>query len=185
MLDEIMIEAELKMGKAIEVTKEDFATIRTGRANAAMFSRLLVDYYGAPTPMQQLASFQTPEARTMLITPFDKGSMQNMEKAIRDSDLGVNPSNDGQAIRCVLPQLTRERRKEYIKMAQRKGEDAKVSIRNVRRHAKDAIDRAIKDGDVGEDEGRLSEKDLETLTKKHVEMVDTLLKGKESELLEV
>ncbi len=115
MLDEIMIEAELKMGKAIEVTKEDFATIRTGRANAAMFSRLLVDYYGAPTPMQQLASFQTPEARTMLITPFDKGSMQNMEKAIRDSDLGVNPSNDGQAIRCVLPQLTRERRKEYIR----------------------------------------------------------------------
>ncbi len=185
MLDEIMLEAELKMDKAIEVAKEDFASIRTGRANAAMFSRLAVDYYGAPTPLQQLASFQTPEARTMLITPFDKGAMHNIEKAIRDSDLGVNPSNDGHAIRCVLPELTQERRKEYIKMAHRKGEDAKVSIRNIRRHAKDAIDRAIKDGDVGEDEGRHTEKDLEALTKKHVDLVDTLLKGKESELLEV
>lgn len=185
MLDETMFEAEEKMDKAVEVAKEDFASIRTGRANAAMFSKLLVDYYGAPTPLQQLASFQTPEARTMLITPFDKGSMHAVEKAIRDSDLGVNPSNDGNAIRCVLPELTQERRKEYIKMAHRKGEDAKVSIRNIRRHTKDRIDKAIKDGEVGEDEGRHTEKDLEALTKKHVELVDTLLKHKESELLEV
>ena len=185
MLDEIMFEAEEKMEKAIEVAKEDFAGIRTGRANAGMFSKLLVDYYGSPTPLQQLASFHAPEARTMLITPFDKSSMHNVEKAIRDSDLGVNPSNDGVAIRCVLPELTQERRKEYIKMAHRKGEDAKVSIRNIRRHAKDAIDKLIKDGDVGEDEGLRSEKELDALTKKHIDLVDALLKGKEAELLEV
>ncbi|WP_116113024.1 ribosome recycling factor [Austwickia chelonae] len=185
MLDEIMFEAEEKMEKAIEVTKEDFAGIRTGRANAGMFTKLLVDYYGAPTPMQQLASFQTPEARTMLITPFDKSAMAAIEKAIRDSELGVNPSNDGNAIRCVFPELTQERRKEYIKMAHRKGEDAKVSMRNVRRHAKDAIDKLIKDGEVGEDEGMRAEKELDATTKKHTELVDTLLKGKEAELLEV
>ena len=182
MLDETMLEAEEKMEKAIEVAKEDFASIRTGRANAAMFSKLLVDYYGAPTPLQQLASFQTPEARTMLITPFDKGAMANIEKAIRESDLGVNPSNDGHSIRCILPELTAERRKEYVKMAQRKGEDAKVSIRNVRRHAKDQIDRFVKDGEIGEDEGMRTEKELEALTKKHVDQVDELLKGKEAEL---
>ncbi len=185
MLDETMFEAELKMDKAIEVAKEDFASIRTGRANAAMFSKILVDYYGAPTPLQQLASFNSPEPRTILVTPFDKGSMHNIEKAIRNSDLGVNPSNDGNSIRCILPELTQERRKEYIKMAHRKGEDAKISIRNIRRHAKDAIDKAIKDGDCGEDAGMRTEKDLEALTKKHVELVDQLLKGKESELLEV
>ena len=185
MLDETMFEAEEKMEKAVEVAKEDFSSIRTGRANAAMFSKLLVDYYGAPTPLQQLASFQTPEARTMLITPFDKSSLTAVEKALRDSDLGVNPSNDGNTIRCILPQLTEERRKDYIKMAHRKGEDAKISIRNVRRHAKDQIDKAVKDGDIGEDEGTRAEKELEALTKKHVDLVDTLLKGKESELLEV
>ncbi len=185
MLDETMFEAEEKMEKAVEVAKEDFSSIRTGRANAAMFSKLLVDYYGAPTPLQQLSSFQTPEARTMLITPFDKSSLAAVEKALRDSDLGVNPSNDGNTIRCILPQLTEERRKDYIKMAHRKGEDAKISIRNVRRHAKDQIDKAVKDGDIGEDEGTRAEKELEALTKKHVDLVDTLLKGKESELLEV
>lgn len=185
MLDETLFEAEEKMEKAIEVAKEDFASIRTGRANAAMFSKLLVEYYGAPTPLQQLASFQTPEARTMLITPFDKGSMHQIEKSIRDSDLGVNPSNDGNAIRCILPELTQERRKDYIKMAHRKGEDAKISLRNIRRSAKDAIDKFVKDGDVGEDDGARSEKELEAMTKKHVELVDELLKGKEAELLQV
>ncbi|MDO5710421.1 MAG: ribosome recycling factor [Micrococcales bacterium] len=185
MLDETMFEAEEKMEKAVEVAKEDFATIRPGRATASMFSKLLVDYYGAPTPLQQLASFQTPEARTVLITPFDKSSLSAVEKSLRDSDLGVNPSNDGITIRCILPQLTQDRRKEYIKMAHRKGEDAKISIRNIRRHAKDQIDRAVKDGDIGEDEGARAEKELETLTKKHVDLVDALLKGKESDLLEV
>jgi len=185
MLDETMLEAEEKMEKAVEVAKEDFAGIRTGRASAGMFNKLTVEYYGAPTPLQQLASFQTPEARTVLITPFDKSSMSAIEKALRESDLGVNPSNDGVTIRCVLPALTQERRKEYTKMAHRKGEDAKISIRNVRRHAKDLIDKAVKDGDVGEDEGSRAEKELEALTKKYVDSVDVLLKGKEAELLEV
>ena len=185
MLDETMFEAEEKMEKAVEVAKEDFASIRTGRATPGMFNKLQVDYYGAPTPLQQLASFQTPEARTVLITPYDRSSMTAIEKALRDSDLGVNPSNDGQTIRCILPQLTQERRKEYIRMAHRKGEDAKISIRNVRRHAKDSIDKLVKDGEVGEDEGARTEKELEALTKRHVELVDALLKGEESELLEV
>ena len=185
MIDETLLEAEEKMDKALEVAKEDFAAIRTGRANAAMFSKIFVEYYGSPTPLQQLASFNVTEARTVLISPFDKTAMTAIEKALRDSDLGVNPSNDGNTIRCILPQLTEERRKDYIKMAHRKGEDAKISIRNVRRHAKDQIDKAVKDGDIGEDEGTRAEKELEALTKKHVALVDTLLKGKESELLEV
>src|SRR5215208_3288846 len=148
MIDETLFEAEEKMEKAVEVAKEDFAGIRTGRANPGMFNKLMVDYYGAPTPLQQLASFQTPEARTILISPFDKTAMKAIEKAIRDADLGVNPSNDGNIIRCILPQLTEERRKEYIKMARHKGEEAKVSVRNIRRKAKDELDRLIKDGEV-------------------------------------
>ncbi|GGB20045.1 ribosome-recycling factor [Flexivirga endophytica] len=184
-IDDSLLEAEEKMEKAIEVAKEDFSSIRTGRANAAMFNKLTVDYYGAPTPLQQLASFQTPEARTVLIQPFDKGAMAGIEKALRESDLGVNPSNDGNLIRIVLPALTEERRRDYIKLARTKGEDAKVSIRNIRRKAKEDIDRAVKDGDIGEDEGSRHEKELESTTRKHVEIVDELLKGKESELLEV
>lgn len=185
MIDETLLEAEEKMEKAVEVAKEDFAGIRTGRAHPGMFAKILVDYYGSPTPLQQLASFQTPEARTIVIAPFDKGSMQGIEKAIRDADLGVNPSNDGKIIRCILPVLTEERRREYIKMARHQAEDARVSIRNIRRHAKDSIERLVKDGDVGEDEGTRGEKDLEAMTKKNVEGVDDLLKHKEAELLEV
>jgi len=185
MLDETLLEAEEKMEKAIEVAKEDFATIRTGRANPAMFNKLLVDYYGAPTPLQQLASFQTPEARTILITPFDKSAMHEIEKTLRDSNLGVNPNNDGTVIRINLPQLTEERRKEYIRLARHKGEDAKVSIRNIRRKAKEEMDRLVKDGEVGEDEGARAEKELESVTKKFVDTVDELLKHKEAELLDV
>ena len=185
MIDDTMLEAEEKMEKAVEVAKDNFAGIRTGRAHPSMFNKVVVDYYGAPTPLQQLASFQTPEARTILISPFDKGSMNNIEKALRDADLGVNPSNDGNIIRCVLPQLTEERRKEYIKMARSQGEDAKVAIRNIRRQAKESIEKLVKDGDVGEDEGSRAEKDLESTTKKYVDTIDEVLKGKESELLEV
>lgn len=185
MIDETLLEAEEKMDKAVEVAKEDFAAIRTGRANAAMFSKIMVSYYGAPTPLQQLASFQVPEARTVLITPFDRSAMNEIEKALRESDLGVNPSNDGTVIRVVLPSLTEERRKDYIKLARTKGEDAKVSIRNVRRRAKEELDRLIKDGEVGEDEGLRAEKELEHLTKRRVDAVDELLKHKEGELLEV
>ena len=185
MIDDTLLEAEEKMEKAVEVAKENFAAIRTGRAHPSMFNKVIVDYYGAPTPLQQLASFQTPEARTILISPFDKGSMAGIEKALRDADLGVNPSNDGNIIRCILPQLTEERRKEYIKMARTQAEDAKVAIRNIRRTAKESIEKLVKDGDVGEDEGSRAEKDLESTTKKYVDTIDEVLKGKETELLEV
>ncbi|MBO0610032.1 ribosome recycling factor [Myceligenerans salitolerans] len=185
MIDETLLEAEEKMEKAIEVAKEDFAGIRTGRANAGMFNKIVVDYYGAPTPLQQLASFNIPDARTVLISPFDKGSMTTIEKALRESDLGVNPSNDGNAIRVVMPTLTEERRRDYVKLAKQKAEEARVVVRNVRRKAKDTLDRIVKDGEAGEDEVARAEKDLEALTKRHVEAVDALLAGKESELLEV
>lgn len=185
MIDDTLLEAEEKMDKAIEFAKEEFATIRTGRANAAMFSKLHVDYYGSPTPLQQLASFNIPEARTVLISPYDKSALRAIEKAIRDSDLGVNPTDDGGVIRIVLPQLTEERRKDYVKLAKTKAEDARVVVRGVRRHAKEQLDRIVKDGDAGEDDVVRAEKELDALTKKHVDLVDHLLAAKESELLEV
>jgi ribosome recycling factor len=184
-IDETLLEAEEKMEKAVGVAKEDFATIRTGRATPGMFSKILVDYYGSPTPLQQLASFKTPEARTMIITPHDRSSMAGIEKAIRDSDLGVNPTNDGTIIRIVLPQLTEERRKDYIKLARHKAEDARVSVRNIRRRAKEELDRIGRDGEAGEDDVARAEKELEHVTRRHVEVIDDLLKHKESELLEV
>ncbi len=180
-----MLEAEEKMGKALEVAREDMSSIRTGRAHPSMFSKLEVDYYGAPTPLQQIAGFQVQDARTVLIQPYDKSAMTAIEKALRESDLGVNPGNDGNQIRIVMPQLTQERRRDYIKLARTKGEDAKISVRNVRRHAKDSIDRAVKEGDIGEDDGTRAEKELEALTKKHVDAIDDVLKHKEAELLEV
>jgi ribosome recycling factor len=184
-IDETLFDAEEKMSKAVEVAKEDFSAIRTGRANPAMFTKLTVDYYGSPTPLLQLASFQTPEARTILITPYDKASMNDIEKVLRDSDLGANPANDGNVIRVVLPQLTQERRRDYVKLARTKAEDAKISLRNIRRKAKEELDRLVKAGEVGEDEGSRAEKELEQSTKKYVDSVDDLLKHKEAELLEV
>lgn len=185
MIDDTLLEAEEKMDRAIEVAKEDFAGIRTGRANAGMFSKVTVEYYGAPTPLQQLASFNIPDARTVLISPFDKGSMTTIEKALRESDLGVNPSNDGVSIRVILPSLTEERRRDYVKLAKTKAEEARISVRNVRRKAKEELDRIVKDGEAGEDEVTRAEKELEVLTKSHVDQIDQLLAGKESELLEV
>ncbi|MGZ4626217.1 MAG: ribosome recycling factor [Kineosporiaceae bacterium] len=185
MIDETLLEADEKMEKAVDVAKDDFAVIRTGRANPAMFSKILVDYYGSPTPLQQLASFQTPEARTMIISPYDRSSMNGIEKAIRDSDLGVNPTNDGTIIRVVLPQLTEERRREYIKLARHKAEDARVSVRNIRRRAKEELDRIARDGEAGEDDVTRAEKELEHVTKRHVDVIDDLLRHKEHELLEV
>ena len=185
MIPDIIKDAEQKMSGAVEHAREEFAAIRTGRAHPAMFNKLMVDYYGSPTPLQQLASFQTPEARTIIISPFDKSSMHAIEKAIQQADLGVNPSNDGNIIRCVMPALTEERRKEYIKMAKHEAEEARVSVRNIRRHAKEAIEKFVKDGEVGEDDGTRGEKDLEQLTKKFVDQVDDLVKHKEAELLEV
>jgi ribosome recycling factor len=184
-IDDALLEAGEKMEKAVSVAKEDFAGIRTGRAHPAMFNKIVVDYYGTPTPVNQLASFQAPEARMAIVSPYDKSSLAAIEKAIRDSDLGVNPANDGNIIRVVFPQLTEERRKDYIKVARHKAEEAKVAIRNVRRHSKDVIDKLVKDGEAGEDDGRRAEKDLDELTQQHVAMVDELLKHKEAELLEV
>lgn len=184
-MDELLLDTEERMDKAIDHAREEFANIRTGRANAAMFNKIAVEYYGTPTPLQQLASFNIPEARTILINPFDKSSTKDILKAIRDSDLGVNPTDDGQVIRVVLPALTEERRRDYVKMARNKAEDARVAIRSIRHKAKDTIERAIKDGDVGEDEGIRTQHELEALTKKQVEVVDELLAGKEKELLEV
>jgi ribosome recycling factor len=184
-IDETLFESEEKMEKAVSVAKDDFATIRTGRANPSMFNKILVDYYGAPTPVNQLASFHVADARMLTLTPYDKGSLAAVEKAIRDSDLGVNPTNDGAIIRVVFPQLTEERRKEFIKVARTKAEDAKISVRNVRRHAKDTLDRLTKDGEVGEDDARRGEKSLEEITHKYVAAIDELLRHKEAELLEV
>jgi ribosome recycling factor len=184
-IDDTLLEAEEKMEKAVAVAKEDFGAIRTGRAHPAMFSKIMADYYGAPTPVNQLASFAVPEPRMAVITPYDKSALKAIERAIRDSDLGVNPSNDGTIIRVVFPQLTEERRREYIKVARHKAEDSRVSIRNVRRHAKDGLDRLVKDGEVGEDEVRRAEKHLEDVTHRYVAQVDELLRHKEAELLEV
>ncbi|GAA1014555.1 ribosome-recycling factor [Acrocarpospora pleiomorpha] len=184
MIEETLFEAEEKMDKAVTVAKEDFAAIRTGRVTPAMFSKINVDYYGSLTPIQQLASFHVPEARMVLIQPYDKGSMSAIEKAIRDSDLGVNPGNDGVIIRVVFPELSGERRKEYIKIARTKAENSRVSIRNIRRHAKETLDKLVKDGETGEDEVHRAVKELDDLTQKHVAKIDDLLKHKEAELLE-
>ncbi|CAB4951693.1 unannotated protein [freshwater metagenome] len=184
-IDDTLLEAEAKMDKAVGVAKEDFAGIRAGRATAAMFSKITADYYGTPTPITQMAGFAVPEARLVVITPYDKGSMTAIERAIRDSDLGVNPGNDGVVIRVAFPQLTEDRRKEYIKVARAKAEDARISVRSIRRHAKDVLEKMIKDSVVGEDDVRRAEKALDETTQKYVAAIDDLLKHKEVELLEV
>jgi ribosome recycling factor len=182
---DVIKEAEHKMDGTLEHAREEFAGIRTGRAHPAMFNKIMVDYYGSPTPLQQLATFQVPEARTVLISPFDRSSMAGIEKAIRDSDLGVNPANDGAVIRLNMPQLTEDRRKEYIKVARHKAEDGRVAIRNVRRHAIESIGKLFKAKEIGEDDSHSAEKQLDAITKKHIDVVDELLKTKEAELLEV
>ena len=174
-----------KMNKAVEAAKEDFATVRTGRAHPSMFSKLIVDYYGTGTPLTQLASIQTPEARLALITPYDKGAIAAIEKSIRDSDLGVNPGSDGVVIRVNFPQLTEERRKEFIKVARAKAEDSRVSIRGIRRTAKETLEKLEKDGKIGKDDLTRAEKELEKTTHDHVAKIDEMLKHKEAELLEV
>jgi ribosome recycling factor len=184
-IDETLLDAEEKMEKAVSVAKEDLTSVRTGRATPSMFARIVVEYYGAPTPLNQLASVNIPEARMAVIKPYDISQLGSIEKAIRDSDLGVNPSNDGTIIRIVIPQLTEERRKEMVKVAKSKGEDARVSIRGVRRKAKEELDRIAKDGEAGEDEVMRAEKELQHLTDNYVGQVDELVKHKESELLEV
>ncbi|MCL6422113.1 ribosome recycling factor [Brachybacterium sp. JHP9] len=181
----IMQDAESKMAKTIDVTKEEFTTIRTGRANAAMFQNITVEYYGAPTPLNQLASLQFPEARTVIVTPYDKSATTAVETALRESDLGVNPTNNGDNLRLVLPALTEERRRDYVKQAKNKAEDGRIAVRGTRGNAKKAIEKLVKDKEIGEDEGTRAEKDLEALTKKYIEQIDQALAAKETELATV
>ena len=185
MIDETLFEAEEKMESAVEHAKEEFAAIRTGRATPAMFSKIVVDYYGAPTPVTQMASVGVPEPRMVIVKPYDATQLGPIERAIRDSDLGVNPNNEGTQLRIHLPQMTEERRREMIKVARSKAEEGRVAIRNVRRKAKEQLDRLVKDGEAGEDDGRRAEKELDDVTHRYVSVVDELVKHKESELLEV
>lgn len=185
MIDDTLLDAEDKMEKTVSVAKEDLAAIRTGRATPAMFSRITVEYYGVQTPLNQLASINIPEVRMAVIKPYDVSQLGSIERAIRDSDLGVNPSNDGQLIRVVIPQLTEERRKDMVKTVKSKGEDAKISVRGVRRKAKEALDKLGKDGDASEDEVARAERELQNLTDQHTSKIDELIKHKEAELLEV
>ena len=159
--------------------------VRTGRAAPSMFNKIMIDYYGAYTPVPQMASITIPEARMAVIKPYDMGQLPAIEKAIRDSDLGVNPTNDGQILRVVFPQLTEERRRDLVKQARAKGEDAKVAIRNIRRRSKEELDRLVKDGESGEDDVRRAEKELDDLTAQHTHSIDDAVKNKETELLEV
>jgi len=185
MIDETLFDAEEKMEKAVAVAKDDLASVRTGRATPAMFSRVVVDYYGAMTPLNQLSSINIPEARMAIIKPYDASQLRTIEKAIRDSDLGLNPSNDGQIIRVIIPQLSEERRREMVKVARGKGEDARVTIRNIRRKAMEELHRIARDGETGEDEVARAEKELQGTTDRYVHQVDDLVKHKETELLEV
>ena len=185
MIDEALFEAEEKMEKAVTVAREDLGGIRTGRANPGMFNRIVVDYYGAPTPITQIASINVPEARMVIVKPYEATQLNAIETAIRNSDLGVNPSNDGNIIRISVPQLTEERRRELVKQAKAKGEDAKVAVRNVRRKAMEELGRIQKDGEAGEDEVNRAEKELDKTTAKYVGQIDELIKHKEAELMEV
>ncbi|AZC14141.1 MULTISPECIES: ribosome recycling factor [unclassified Microbacterium] len=184
MIADVLADAASRMDRAVEAAKEDFATVRTGRANPQLFQKIMVDYYGSPTPLAQLASLNNPEARTLVVTPYDKSALKAIEQAIRDTpNLGANPTNDGNLVRVTLPELTQERRKEFVKIVRAKGEDAKVHVRGIRRKAKDDLD-ALK-SEVGEDEISRGEKELDALTRTHVDAIDDALKRKEAELLEV
>jgi ribosome recycling factor len=184
-IDDTLLAAEEKMERAVEHAKEEFAAIRTGRASAAMFGKIVIDYYGTPTPVPQMASIGIPEPRMVIIKPYDASQLAAMERAIRDSDLGVNPNNEGTQLRIILPQMTEERRREMVKVARHKAEDAKIAIRNVRRKAKEELDRIVRDGEAGEDDGRRAEKELDDITHRYVSHIDEILKHKEAELLEV
>lgn len=185
MIDETLLEAMEKMDKAVEHTQHQFSTVRTGRATPSLVERITVEYYGAPVPLQQIASISVPEARQLLIKPHDRGTLEAIEKAIRDSDLGVSPNNDGIAIRLSLPQLTEERRREYVKVVKHMAEDGRIAVRNLRRDARKAMETAEKAGEISADELERAEKELEKVTHDHVEHIDAALGRKEHELLEV
>lgn len=181
---DVLADARTRMDRAVEAAKDDFATVRTGRANPQLFQKVLVDYYGTPTPLAQLASINSPEARSLIITPYDKSALKNIEQAIRDiPNLGVNPTNDGNIVRITMPELTEERRKEYVKLVRSKGEDHRIHLRGIRRKTKDELDALS--GEIGDDEIARGEKELDALTRAHVDAIDDALKRKEAELLEV
>jgi ribosome recycling factor len=181
----IVDQAKTQMNKSVEATKENFSGIRTGRANPALLNGLMVDYYGAPTPIKAVASIGVPEPRTLSITPFDGSQANAVEKALRDSDLGGSTRRDGSVIHMTMPELTEDRRKEYVKLAKTKAEDGKVAVRNIRRKAKETIDKSVKDGDMGEDEGDRLLKELDKITKQVTDSLDTLLETKQQEIMEV
>ncbi|WP_328397594.1 ribosome recycling factor [Nocardia sp. NBC_00416] len=185
MIEEALFDAEEKMEKAVSVAKDDLGRIRTGRANPGMFSRVVVDYYGSPTPITQMSSITVPEPRMVVVKPYEQAQLGPIETAIRNSDLGVNPTNNGDILRISIPQLTEERRRELVKQSKQKGEDAKVAVRNVRRKAMEELGRIQKDGEAGEDEVGRAEKELDKTTARYVTQIDELVKHKESELLEV
>lgn len=183
MINELLTEADQKMAQAVDHVGSEFATVRSGRANPQLLQRISVDYYGSPTPLQQLASIAVPEPRLLVVQPFDKGSVSNIERAIQNSNLGLNPSNDGSVIRIAFPPLTEERRKELIKVVHRMAEDGRVSVRNIRRHAKSEMEALH--GEISDDDIRRGEDELQQLTDRFVERIDELLGNKEEELLEV
>ena len=183
MIDDILLESEDRMIHSVEHAREDLTTIRTGRANPAMFNGVMAEYYGTMTPITQMATISVPEPRMMIIKPYEMSVMADIENAIRNSDLGVNPTNDGQVLRVTIPQLTEERRRDLVKVAKSKGEDAKIAIRNIRRKGMDQLKRIQKDGAAGEDEVQAAE--LDKVTAKYVAQVDEVVALKEKELLEV
>lgn len=185
MIDETMNEAKAKMSAAVDHTRGELAKIRTGRANPNLINDLRVDYYGAPTPLQQIAGVSVPEARMLVISPYDQSAMKNIERAIVQSDLGLNPSNDGSVIRVVFPELTEERRKEFVRLARERAEEGRVAIRNVRRQAKSDIGELVDESELTEDEGHRADKRLQELTDQHVAEIDRILANKEQDLLEV
>jgi ribosome recycling factor len=184
-IDDILLEAIDKMDKAVEHAQSQFSTVRTGRATPALVEKLPVNYYGADVPLLQLAGFQVPEARTLVIKPHDRGAITAIEKAIRESDLGMSPSNDGVVIRLNFPMLTEERRRDYVKLIKNMAEDGRIAVRNVRRDARKSFETAEKAGDISSDDIERAEKELDKITHDHVEHIDRAVQRKEQELLEV
>ena len=185
MIEETLLDAMEKMGKAVEHVQAQFLGVRTGRANASLVEKLQVEYYGAYVPLQQLASFQVPEARMLVVKPHDRGSISAIERALQSSDLGLSPSNDGVVIRLNFPALTEERRKEFVKVVKNMAEEGRVTVRNIRRDARKVLETAQKDGDISQDDLDRAEKELEQITHTTVEAVDKAFARKEQELLEV
>jgi ribosome recycling factor len=184
-VDSALKAAAEKMDKAISVLKDELAGVRTGRATPALLQRVVVDYYGTPVPIQQLASFSVPEPRTLMISPFDRNAIAAMEKSIMSSDLGITPSNDGSVIRLSFPPLTEERRKELIKLVHHRGEEGRVAVRNIRRHSKEELEKLEREGGISEDDLVRSEKELQKLTDKHISDIDDVVAHKDAELKEI